>query len=309
MAKKKSSKKRSPAAPKASGKRAVKKVTASKKVAKTVKPMSFAASTAKAVPTGQRVNAMRASTTTLLEHDSDMSRAIDVLRDTSEKIEVRLAALQAIQAATFSAIQFEGHRKDFTAALREIANDSDPELRQRVLGILSRENDAYVQKLLVDGLKTPGKALVPPEKALQLLSYNVHAGAFKVARDLAERSTEPMVRSEALRLLSADPKSVALFEKCLGNKKEDASVRQMAATALHALDPEKLQAYARDVVLDPKENDDLRAMCLTAITSFGNYQSVDKDSALKRKVSKIATKGKTLELKRSVSTFVEKYGQ
>ena len=308
MAKKKLSKKRSPASAKKSGTNAIKTATA-KKVAKIARPMSFAAATAKAVPTRQRVNAMQASTSMLLADEKDMSRAISVLRDTTEKSEVRLAALQAIQAATFSAIQFEGHRKDFTAALREIAKDSDLELRQRVLGILSREDDAYAQKLLIDGLKTPSKAVVSPEKALQLLSYNVHVGAFKVAKDLAENSPDPIVRCEALRLLSSDPKSVTLFEKYLGNKKEDASVRQMAATALHALDPEKLQTYARDVVLDPTENNDLQAMCLTAITSFGEYQTVDKDSVLKKRVSKMNTKGTASELKRSASTFVDKYSQ
>src|SRR5258705_13591202 len=54
--------------------------------------------------------------------------------------------------------------------------------RQRVLGILMREKDGYAQTKLLEGLKNPGKSLLPPEKALQLLSYDIHAEAYSAAR-------------------------------------------------------------------------------------------------------------------------------
>ena len=62
-----------------------------------------------------------------------------------------------------------GSRGDYIATLRKVATDPDPELRQRVLGMLMRDKDGFAQKKLLDGLKDPAKALVPPEKALQLL--------------------------------------------------------------------------------------------------------------------------------------------
>ena len=72
------------------------------------------------------------------------------------------------------------------------------------LGILMRDKDGFAQKKLLDGLKDPAKALVPPEKALQLLSYDVHADAYEVARDIVKKPPNDDAKREALRLLAAD---------------------------------------------------------------------------------------------------------
>ncbi len=136
---------------------------------------------------------------------------------------------------------------DYIATLRKVADDPDPELRQRVLGILAREKDGFAQKKLLEGLKNPDKALVPPEKALQLLSYDVHAEAYSAARAIVSKPPNDDARREALRLLAADATSAPLFEKLLRDKNELREIRQISASALHALKPEKLQAArARD---------------------------------------------------------------
>ena len=109
------------------------------------------------------------------ESDKNLQAMLNVLRNKDEPVEVRLAALQSLQAASFSVVAFESCRGDYIATLRAVAEDPDPELRQRVLGLLAREKDGFAQKKLLEGLKNPDKALVPPEKALQLLSYDVHA--------------------------------------------------------------------------------------------------------------------------------------
>ena len=105
-------------------------------------------------------------------------RSLNVLRNKDEPVKVRLAALQSLQTASFSVVAFESCRGDYIGTLREVAEDPDPEIRQRVLGILAREKDGYAQKKLLEGLQHPDKALVPPEKALQLLSYDVHAETY-----------------------------------------------------------------------------------------------------------------------------------
>ena len=84
---------------------------------------------------------------------------LKVLRDADEPVKVRLAALQALQAASFSVLAFEGCRGDYIATLRQVAEDPDPELRQRVLGMLMREKDGFAQKKLLEGLHDPDKAL------------------------------------------------------------------------------------------------------------------------------------------------------
>jgi hypothetical protein len=66
-----------------------------------------------------------------------------------------------------------------------------------VLGILAREKDGFAQQRLLEGLEDPEKALVPPEKAPQLLSYDVHAAAYPMARQIVSRPPS-VARAQAL---------------------------------------------------------------------------------------------------------------
>src|SRR6185369_9172484 len=163
------------------------------------------------------------------ESDKDLQTMLKVLANKDEPIKVRLAALQSLQAASFSVIAFESCRGDYLATLRKVAEDPDPELRQRVLGLLARENDGFAEKKLLEGLRNPEKALLPPEKALQLLSYDVHAEAYPVARKIVKKPPNPEAKREALRLLGGDTGSTALFESVLRNKKEEPEFRRISA--------------------------------------------------------------------------------
>ena len=99
-------------------------------------------------------------------------------------------------------------------------DDPNPELRQRVLGLLAREKDGYAQKRLLEGLENPAKALLPPEKALQLLGYDVHADAYRLARKIVDKPPSEIAKREALRLLAADTSAKPVFEKILSDKNE-----------------------------------------------------------------------------------------
>ncbi len=223
-------------------------------------------------------------------------------------MEVRLAALQSLQAASFSVVAFEACRADYTAALRQVATDPDPEIRQRVLGLLARENDGFAQKKLLEGLKKPEKALVPPEKALQLLSYDVHAETYAVAREIVKNPPNPEAKQEALRLLTADATAGPVFEKILRDKEESPEIRQISAAALHALDPEKLQENAREILLDSSEQAQIQATSLTALAQFGDGEMVSKDEALLASVDRLSSEAST-KVKQSARRFLSKYGR
>src|SRR6267143_519161 len=169
-----------------------------------------------------RVAALAGLTRAVCDDNETFQGMLSILRDKSTPIAVRLAALSSLQAATFSVIKFNACRPAYLAALRSVASDPDPELRQRVLGVLSREHDGYAQKLLLEGLQKPEKALVPPEKALQLLSYDIHAEAYPVAREIVRKPPNAAAKREALRLLAADAASAPVFEKILRDKSESA---------------------------------------------------------------------------------------
>ena len=89
------------------------------------------------------------------------------------------------------------------ATLRKVATDPDKEMRQKGASAYSRGRKMASQsRSFLDGLKNPDKALVPPEKALQLLSYDIHAEAYPVARAIISKPPNADAKREALRVTS-----------------------------------------------------------------------------------------------------------
>jgi hypothetical protein len=256
----------------------------------------------------ERVQAIAQSPLSVCESDKNLQAMLKVLRSRDEPIKVRLAALQSLQAASFSVVAFESCRADYIAALREVVEDTDMELRQRVLGILAREKDGFAQKKLIEGLQNPEKALLPPEKALQLLSNDVHAEAYAAAREIVSKPPNETAKREALRLLAADAKSAPVFEKILMDKEETADNRQISAAALQALKPDKLQERAREILLDKSEYDEIQATSLTALTQFGDDEAIAKDEALLKSVDRMSDEAST-KVKQNARRFLSKYGR
>jgi hypothetical protein len=258
--------------------------------------------------TKERVAALAEAPLAVCESDQNLQAMLKVLRDENEPQAVRLGALQSLQAASFSVVAFESCRADYTATLRKVALDPDMELRQRVLGLLAREKDGFAQKKLIEGLKNPEKALLPPEKALQLLSYDVHSDAYPVAREIVKKPPNATAKREALKLLGADATAAPMFEKILRDKDEDPEIRQISAAALQGMQPEKLQAHAREILMDASENDDLQATSLTALTNFGDTTTVTEDLALMKSVENLRGKS-SKAVKQSARQFLNKYSR
>jgi hypothetical protein len=256
----------------------------------------------------ERTAAAAAAPLAVCESEQDFQAMLKVLRDTDEPVKVRLAVLQSLQAASFSVLAFEECRGDYIATLRQVAEDRYPELRQRVLGMLMREKDGFAERKLLEGLHNPDKALVPPEKALQLLSYNVHADAYEAARGIVRKPPNEAARREALRLLAADATAAPLFEKLLLDKNELREIRQIAASALYALQPEKMQKHARDILLDKSDYDDIKATSLTALAQLGD-EALSEDTALMQSVDRFSTGKTPSRYKQTARRFLRKYGR
>ena len=280
--------------------------SAQKPAAKKGKPLGFAAAFSPERTVKQRIAALVDEPLAVCDTDENLQNVLSVLRDRNQPSEVRLTALQTLQAATFSVAEFESCQPDYTAALRELVDDPDDTIRRRVLGILSRDKDGYAQKRLLEGLKDPDKALVPPEKALQFLGNDVHAEAYSAARKIVENPPSEDAKREALRLLAADSKAAPIFEKVLRDKDALAEHRQISASALQGLKPKKLQEYARDIVLDENEYPEIKATSLTAITNFGPKE-VAQDEKLMESVDRLNT-GKTApKVKKSAKRFLNRF--
>jgi HEAT repeat protein len=259
-------------------------------------------------PPKQRVAALAQAPLAVCESEKNLESVLRMLRDTEEPAEVRLAAIDTLATAAFSVVAFEPCRHDYIAALRDVSQDPDPKIRESALGLLVGEKDAYAQKRLVEGLKKPDKALVPPEKALQMLGSDIHAESYAVARDIVEKPPSEVAKREALRLLAADAASAPLFEKLLRDKNEQREIRQISASALHAINPKKLQAHARALLLDDSDYDDIRATSLAAVEQFGDPEAVAKDTELLKHVDRLS-KTAPPKYKKSAKRFLDKYGR
>jgi hypothetical protein len=259
-------------------------------------------------PLKQRVAALTQAPLAVCESDNNLQSVLGLLRDTEEPAEVRLAAMDTLATAAFSVLAFEPCRNDYIAALRDVSQDPDAKIRESALGLLVGEKDAYAQKKLVEGLKKPEKALVPPEKALQFLGSDIHAESYAVARDILSKPPSELAKREALRLLSADASSAPLFEKLLRDKNERREIRQLSASALHGINPQKLQAHARELLLDDSDYDDIRATSLAAVKQFGNQEAVANDTELMQHVDRMS-KDAAPKYKKSAKQFLDKYAR
>lgn len=197
----------------------------------------------------------------------DVVRAlINVLADTDDNPVVRRAARTALQQLSFATGEFAPYEADYRNALRVAATDPDPRLAEASLAVLAKQRDDYAQRVVLAGLQDPSQAVVSRQRALRLLGHDLHSAQVPLLRDIATTKTaDPVERVTALRLLAADSDSAPVFEELVADRSEDVDVRVASAIALHNLDPAQFAATAEGIVLDSDDDDDLRAVCLTAL--------------------------------------------
>ena len=175
--------------------------------------------------------------------DAVPETALERLADPQESPVVRLAALKLLQQQQFFSAVAAEWRPAFLEALRTAVNE--PKVRDAALEVLSAFKDRQTQELLLEGIRKPKQALVPVDRALRLLSSDIHADVVEVARGLAtdqqSKKNKPAFL-QALRILGADPASVGRLESVLANKAQSTDARRLAATALSHLSPESLPA-------------------------------------------------------------------
>ena len=235
-------------------------------------------------------------------------QVVATLRDASQPAVLRKAALRTLQTSTFDPTAFAPYRAAYLTALRALRADEDMDLRSEAIGILAREHDGDTQALLVQGLETPDEALLPAAQALQMLSYDMHSGAYDVARRIAAKPPSHEVRREALRVLAADPKSANMFEKILRNKEEDDPIRQLAACALQQLAPQRLHACARDIAIDTREGDQMKTLGMTVLTHFASDDAISGDSKLKSHVDSLSKQsGSASPMKLAAQKLASRY--
>ena len=174
--------------------------------------------------------------------DAVPSTALERLADPKELPAVRLAAIKLLQQKQFFSPIAAEWRPAFVDALRAAVQDK--RVRPAALEVLSLFKDRPTQERLIEGIRTPARALVPLPEALRLLSTDVHADVVDVARRVTDT---PQLRKnktafvQAVRILGADPGSVGKLREVVADDSYALDARRVAATAVSHLAPEALQ--------------------------------------------------------------------
>jgi len=241
-------------------------------------------------------------------HPELIDTLLELLRDPSVPADQRRAILNVLQQLSFRMVLFPGKRPDYLATLRSIIEDSDAQLRRRAIGILAREQDEYVQRRLIEGLEGRARALVPAAKAIQFLGYDVHAEYFPLLRRIIEQPPSRAAKREAVRLLAADPASSDLLLAILNDQREDPGIRRIAAIALQSLAPDRFEAQARRIVLDDAEDDELRALSISALTQFANPAALRQDDQLNRRIQQLREESGSRQVQQATAGYLSKHG-
>jgi hypothetical protein len=161
----------------------------------------------------------------------------------------------------------------------------------------------------LEGLEDASQALVPPERAVQLLGYDVHAEHYPILRDMVQNPPSPEAKREAVRLLASDPTSKELLINVLTDKDEDREVRTASASALLALAPAEFEEQAKQIVLDDEEDDELRATSITALTHLANQEALSQDAELTGRVEQLRDQSPSNEVASAAVKFLSRQSE
>lgn len=231
---------------------------------------------------------------------------LELLKDPAQPREVRLEALKVLQMLAFISPLFLSKRPEFLAALRSIVEDPDPAVRQAAIEVLAMEKDEYVQRRLNEGLDDPSRALVSPEKAIQLLGQDVHAELYPRLREIIQNPPSPAAREEAVRLLAGDPESRELLVNLMRDKEEGLGIRSLSAAALQSVDPVEFTEQAKEIVLDDAEHEDLRITGLTGLTHFEDRRSLLPDREFIESLERLRSESASSPLKEAVDRYLNR---
>jgi HEAT repeat protein len=202
---------------------------------------------------------------------------IGMLNDKEEPVEMKRSALKSLIAISFNSPALNAQMPHYKQALRSLLNSHDPELVRMAADKLAGYKDGSTQKILLDGLKDHTKALVPDEKAIQLLGRDTRAEHYLVIRNILSQSKNPAVQLECVTALSGDPESEKEINATLADKSTDEQVRIKCISALNSLKAEKYQGELKSMILDENESPNIRAAALNALSFHNNLASVYED--------------------------------
>jgi hypothetical protein len=253
-----------------------------------------------------RVLALGKTGTAVLQDQGIFERLLSILQDVTEASAFRLAVLDFFKTSNFLEAKFNKYLPMYLNVLRKLTGDPLPEIRDEVMEILAKKKDEYVQRKILEGLNNPEKALVPSERAVQLLGYDLHADQYPLLRKIIQESKSAITRIEAVRILALDPNSEELLYKLLLDKNELKGIRSFSALAVHKFAPGKFKKFALEAILDSKEYEDLKSLILISIHQDAQIPNNSLGDIFNRAVKEFRTKPVSEELRKAAEVFEER---
>lgn len=251
-----------------------------------------------------RIAALKALDLPTTKSESLVDLALRVLVDGTEPVTLRREASNALRLGAFTGAVGLSKRPEYLAALRSIVDETDAALRHQAIEILAQEGDEYVQQRLLKGLSDPQQALVAPATALALLSYDIHTSYYPVLRQVIANPPNRAAKVQAVRMLAADPSSQVLLTDILSDKKENAQVRRMSALALQTLAPNVFETHAKKIVRNNKEDRALRASVLNALGHSTPTGGLQQDEQFNRQVERLSTQSPSRAIKSAARQYI-----
>jgi len=242
---------------------------------------------------------------------SDKNLILYVLRLLKNKNlpgDIRKAAFSCIQSIRFSSPVIASVQTQITDIFKGLVEDKNQKIREDVISYLAQEKDEYVQRKLLEGIHEPAKALLPEEKAIHLLGYDIHAGIYPILRNIVEKSSNNYSRMEAIHILGSEPDAKDLLLKVYNNKKERYGVRKNSLMALKTYHPEEFNRVATSTAVDDQENPNIRAISINALAHSNNESSYNNPDITEH-LKKIGRKVGSAVLKKALDYYLTNQGQ
>lgn len=253
-----------------------------------------------------RVLALQKVLATAGENPNLINLALAILGDGDENSALRKEAFKILKALSFSSREFLLANADFRATLRAIVDDPDKELRESAAESLAQKKDEYIQRRLLEELRSNDEKIVSRAKAIQLLGYDIHAEHFPIVREVLrdDRSSE-VEKVEAIHVLANDSSSRELLKELMADRDQTKEIRLSSASALHAVHPEEFVRIAKESVLDEKEDADIRTNWLNGLRLHIGNTSLKDDRQFARRIEALRLKSSSPQLKDMSKKFVQ----
>jgi HEAT repeat protein len=230
---------------------------------------------------------------------------LSIAEDNSEQIELRRAVLSVLRALSFSSRIFMSLRPEYMTMLRSLLDDPDSVLREGAAEDLAKEKDEYVQRRLIDGLTGRETPIVRTAKAIQLLGYDIHAEHYPVLRRiLQDPASDETTKREAVLVLANDVESKDLLTELMMDQAQPIEIRKSSATALTTCNPEYFTDIAKSLILNEKEDKDLREVCLNALMHSSDVDALYYDDDFLHKITTLQSSTTSPGLKQLSTKFL-----